>query len=326
MNWLRQLLFSFEGRIGQQDYWAGQGVLLLARMLLMTAVLVSGAQIIHKPIMPTDPIVIAGTLLSLLEAYPNFAMITKRLRDLNRPIWWAWVFIGSNVIPTVINPGQFFAGGRIQFGVANALLVLWLVGSLWLGLARSRSNETQRREDRWRVTGRIGRLQFWRGTSAAFGMIHLFQMAVSRIPVTVLAIWLYDGDTTRSTLMVLGALTYFSALGGDIVMRMCLALMLIALTIQLLWFAVPRLHDRGKSAWRLVFYLVVPPTLALAPRSLLPTSAEPGGFTPVYLLWLALATLGLVVALWAFVELGFLPGTPGANRYGPDPLAPPTAA
>jgi uncharacterized membrane protein YhaH (DUF805 family) len=29
---------------------------------------------------------------------------------------------------------------------------------------------------------------------------------------------------------------------------------------------------------------------------------------------------GNAISIWAFVELGFLRGTPGTNRYGPDPL------
>lgn len=31
----------------------------------------------------------------------------------------------------------------------------------------------------------------------------------------------------------------------------------------------------------------------------------------------------LAISIWALVELGFLRGTVGANRYGPDPLASP---
>ena len=30
---------------------------------------------------------------------------------------------------------------------------------------------------------------------------------------------------------------------------------------------------------------------------------------------------GLALSIWALVELGFLRGTSGRNRYGPDPLA-----
>jgi uncharacterized membrane protein YhaH (DUF805 family) len=28
-----------------------------------------------------------------------------------------------------------------------------------------------------------------------------------------------------------------------------------------------------------------------------------------------------IIAIWGFVELGCLRGTPGPNQYGPDPLA-----
>ena len=33
-----------------------------------------------------------------------------------------------------------------------------------------------------------------------------------------------------------------------------------------------------------------------------------------------------VIAIWAFIELGCLRGTPGANQYGPDPLGTPAFA
>ena len=41
---------------------------------------------------------------------------------------------------------------------------------------------------------------------------------------------------------------------------------------------------------------------------------------------LALVSLaGLAIVIWAFVELGCLRGTVGANQYGPDRLAAPLA-
>jgi uncharacterized membrane protein YhaH (DUF805 family) len=49
--------------------------------------------------------------------------------------------------------------------------------------------------------------------------------------------------------------------------------------------AVKRLHDRDRSGW---FYLIF--------------------FVPV------------IGTLWLLVELGFLRGTQGENRFGPDPL------
>ena len=46
-----------------------------------------------------------------------------------------------------------------------------------------------------------------------------------------------------------------------------------------------RYHDRDKSAW-----------------------------------WLLIAFIPIIGPIWQFVELGFLKGTDGPNRFGPDPL------
>lgn len=37
-------------------------------------------------------------------------------------------------------------------------------------------------------------------------------------------------------------------------------------------------------------------------------------------LWILINFIPLVGPVWAMVENGFIPGTPGPNRYGPDPL------
>jgi len=60
--------------------------------------------------------------------------------------------------------------------------------------------------------------------------------------------------------------------------------------LALIWpgvaISIKRWHDRGKSGWWIFIY-----------------------FVP-FIGW-----------LWALIEPGFLPGTPGTNEYGPDPLA-----
>lgn len=48
-----------------------------------------------------------------------------------------------------------------------------------------------------------------------------------------------------------------------------------------------RWHDRGKSGW-----------------------------------WNLIGLIPFIGTLWAFIELGFLRGTPGPNRYGSDPVRP----
>ena len=63
------------------------------------------------------------------------------------------------------------------------------------------------------------------------------------------------------------------------------------LELAILWpslaNSVKRCHDRNKSGWWLVAYY--------------------------------LACLTIIGALWPLIELGFLDGTPGPNRFGPSP-------
>lgn len=66
-----------------------------------------------------------------------------------------------------------------------------------------------------------------------------------------------------------------------------------------------RLHDRGKSAWWLIGFYLVPAALVATPY----IAAIPLG---------AFALPLTAIGIWAFVELCCLAGTPGPNRYGPD--------
>ena len=62
------------------------------------------------------------------------------------------------------------------------------------------------------------------------------------------------------------------------------------LTLLLLWPSIclyaKRWHDRGKSGW-----------------------------------WSLIIFVPIIGSIWFLVELGFLRGTDGPNRFGPDPLA-----
>ena len=66
-------------------------------------------------------------------------------------------------------------------------------------------------------------------------------------------------------------------------------LILLVLAIVVCWIAfsagVRRWHDRDKSGW-----------------------------------WILILFIPVVGFVWYAIECGFLPGTTGANRYGPDPL------
>lgn len=91
-------------------------------------------------------------------------------------------------------------------------------------------------------------------------------------------------------------------------------LVAIPLFISTLAITVKRLHDRGKSAWWVLLFYVLPIVLSGIKEVL---AAQGGG---AFAAAMIVATIGVVVSIWAFVELGCLRGTRGDNRYGPDPL------
>ena len=81
--------------------------------------------------------------------------------------------------------------------------------------------------------------------------------------------------------------------------------------------AIRRLHDRDKSGhWLWLFYFV-PSVLNVVVQLMMPPGANPQAVNPVVLVPMLVS---LVLIIWGVVQLGFLRGTPGANRFGADPL------
>lgn len=77
--------------------------------------------------------------------------------------------------------------------------------------------------------------------------------------------------------------------------------------------AVRRLHDRGKPAWWMVVFAVGPYALSGLASGLY------AGDSVLILAAPLLALAALALSIWAWVELGFLRGTRGDNRYGVEP-------
>lgn len=115
-------------------------------------------------------------------------------------------------------------------------------------------------------------------------------------------------------------------------------------SLPFLWIAVAlgvkRLHDRDKSGKLLLVYYLIPYLILLLSLYVLfgiaglasvtgpssnpaasVTSALGSRFFLLMLLWL----VALGISVWSLIDLGFLEGTPGWNRYGPDPTAKPFA-
>lgn len=81
---------------------------------------------------------------------------------------------------------------------------------------------------------------------------------------------------------VVGIITALLGKLGFIVLALyCLGMIWCGLAIQ-----AKRWHDRDKSAW-----------------------------------WILIGLIPVIGPLWALIENGFLRGTEGSNRFGPDPLA-----
>jgi uncharacterized membrane protein YhaH (DUF805 family) len=75
--------------------------------------------------------------------------------------------------------------------------------------------------------------------------------------------------------------------------------------------SIKRLHDRNRSGWWMVPFVVAPGLFGRIENPLADSYA--------------VAVLGLamfVLYIWGVVELYFLRGNPWPNRFGPDPLAP----
>ena len=83
----------------------------------------------------------------------------------------------------------------------------------------------------------------------------------------------------------------------------------VPMIVSGVFVGIKRLHDRDKSGWWLLVFM-------LAPGILSALGFAVGGFMVTLC---SLASLGITI--WMFVELGCLAGTPGTNQYGPDPLA-----
>lgn len=102
-----------------------------------------------------------------------------------------------------------------------------------------------------------------------------------------------------------GLSAWLMAIGG---------LITLAALAPVLTVSVRRLHDRNKAWWWMLIYWLIPTLFgqsidSSAPLFPLPEAVNAG-----------LMLLSTGISLWSFVDLGLLKGTPGPNRFGPDPF------
>jgi uncharacterized membrane protein YhaH (DUF805 family) len=75
--------------------------------------------------------------------------------------------------------------------------------------------------------------------------------------------------------------------------------------------SIKRLHDRNRSGWWMLPFVAAPGLYSQCEDRL-------GDSYAAALVGLAV----FIVFIWGYVEMCFLRGTSGPNRFGPDPLAP----
>ena len=132
------------------------------------------------------------------------------------------------------------------------------------------------------LSGRIGRQQYWLGMLAVIGGF----LALS------LLIWTLGVLPPRA----LVALFIASAI--------------VLVLIPSIAISVKRLHDHNKPGWWLIPFYVAPMVFDKISDRVAEDTVP----------WWVLVIVGLILSLWAVLELGFLRGTNGPNAYGPDPL------
>lgn len=139
------------------------------------------------------------------------------------------------------------------------------------------------------TAGRINRAKYW--------LAALLYVAVSAVAVVAAVVLLTSMSDAAAVILYVG--------GGVLFLGMYFSGIAVA---------IKRLHDRDKTGWWTIPYLVLPGLLQGASTGLVSPSTGYG-----------LSIAGGLLAIWGFVELGCLRGTIGSNRFGDDPLAAATA-
>jgi uncharacterized membrane protein YhaH (DUF805 family) len=163
--------------------------------------------------------------------------------------------------------------------------------------------------------GRIGRQSWWIG----FIILLIVYLVLSFILSAVVGASMFSMMSNPDAMMQPGAM--------EAIMQKSAWVGLILLAVILypgLSLTGKRLNDRDRPSW-LKWLLFAPAILgALANVAGLGyTTADVSGVaipTPSTIGYI-LSLLALVALIWWIVECGFLRGTDGPNRFGPDPIA-----
>jgi uncharacterized membrane protein YhaH (DUF805 family) len=100
---------------------------------------------------------------------------------------------------------------------------------------------------------------------------------------------------------------------GGLVVGLTIFILYFVLVVSGLAVGAKRLHDRGRSGWWLLVFYLLPSVLSVISDAI-------GGASGSQAIGGLFSLIPFGIWIWAFVELGCLPGTAGPNKYGPNPL------
>ncbi len=159
-----------------------------------------------------------------------------------------------------------------------------------------------------RFDGRINRARYWLAALIILGSMVLALVLLAFICLAL-------GIPTGPLAINLVGLSASFQLDDSDKAALFPQLATLLMTLAFAWFfavaSIKRLHDRNKSGWWMVAFVAAPFLYGQFGGWLRGSGVE---------FFVGLAVL--IAFLWGFVEMSFLKGTNGPNRYGPNPLAP----
>jgi len=142
-----------------------------------------------------------------------------------------------------------------------------------------------------------------------------FEGRINRKPYWIATLIMIAG------VIVLSIVLAFALGGGGGVLLQIVLLVIIGYPATALM--IKRLHDRDRPNFLVaIFWAPSVITLLGQMTGITGTMTDVYGtpvFQPNMLGWI-INIIGLVIGIWALIELGFLRGTDGPNQHGPDPL------
>jgi uncharacterized membrane protein YhaH (DUF805 family) len=331
------LFLAFSGRLDRRRFWiASVGYLIVVGGL--TVLVLNAIAVVRRTLNPSispdamQVSLVVPTLLVLpFLLYPLFALSVKRLHDRDRPGWWAIVppavvslsvmWLGVLIGARVSNTGLAVATAFATFIVVLAHGWLFFEVGLYRGMkgpnsfgpdpqapaSLDASEETMPPPlpTDIRLRGELKRL---------LQLLLDFEGRARRQELWAVALFVLGAEiAVRAT-----SVSLLFALNPRLSMPEAVASLYPAMVLidallfcPLAAITVRRMHDRDRSGWWALLYLL-PVYLFL---HVLDFGRLPSSMIGFGLLLAAGAALVLAFA----IDLGWWQGTPGPNRFGPDP-------